>query len=63
MMAKLEVKGAIYRIRKSGPAKVLDRWESSTARIWQLAQRKDGASIQGLVQSLQDHDPSVAPTP
>ncbi len=60
MMAKPDVAGAIYRVRKSGATKPKEAWDSATAKIWELARGKNAASINSLVASLADKNPSVA---
>jgi putative membrane-bound dehydrogenase-like protein len=60
VVAKPDVAGAIYRIRKRAmPAKV-DPWGSATAKVWELARQGDEASVKQLVSFLDDKDISVS---
>jgi putative membrane-bound dehydrogenase-like protein len=60
VMAKPEIAGAIYRIRKDGaPAKV-EPWESALAKVWELARKGNAASVRELTSLLADKDVSVA---
>ena len=60
VMAKPDIAGAIYRIRKSGaPAKV-EPWGIAAAKVWELARKGDAASVKELTSLLAGKDDSVA---
>src|SRR5439155_23892651 len=60
LMAKPEVAGAIYRIRKESATKPVEPWGSTTAKVWELARQGDAASVKALVRSLGDNGPQLA---
>jgi putative heme-binding domain-containing protein len=60
VMAKPDVAGAIYRIRKTGATKPVEPWGTSTAKVWERARRGDAACVKELVISLADKNPTVA---
>jgi putative membrane-bound dehydrogenase-like protein len=68
LMAKPDVAGAIYRIRKASPfdrlraspTKEATPWGEGTTRIWALARLANPKSTKALVQFLHDRDPSLA---
>ena len=60
VMAKPDIAGAIYRIRKVGaPAKV-EPWGIAAAKVWELARKGDDASVKELISLLAGKDDSVA---
>src|SRR6185436_6386595 len=60
LVAKPEVAGAIYRIRKSGAPLKVEPWGNATAKVWQLARTGDTASVKELTSLLGDKETSVA---
>ena len=60
LMAKPDVAGAIYRIRrKIAPAKV-EPWGAATAHVWALARKGDASGVQELIALLGGADARVA---
>jgi len=62
LMAKPDVAGAIYRIRKGGSTQEATPWGEPTKKLWALARRADSKSTTALVAFLNDRDPSLART-
>lgn len=60
LVAKPDVAGAIYRIRRSGAPVKAEPWEAATDKVWQLARTGDAASVKELTSLLSDQDASVA---
>lgn len=57
LMAKPDIAGAVYRIRKTGAAEKVEPWGTSAAAVWQMLARQDTA---GLIAALSSPDASVA---
>lgn len=60
MVAKPDVAGAVYRVRKSGASTPVEPWGNATEKIWKLAREGGNASSKMLLASLNDKNPSVA---
>ena len=60
MMAKPEIAGGIYRIRKAGAPEKVERWDAKTAAVWEIARKADGDKAAELVKFLSGADESVA---
>src|SRR5213593_963783 len=60
VMAKPDVAGAIYRVRKPGVPARVEPWGSATAKVWELARHGEAASVKALTLLLASKDDSVA---
>ena len=60
LMAKPDVAGAIYRIRKGAATKEATPWGEHTTRIWALARMANSMGTTALLPFLNDRDPSLA---
>lgn len=60
VMAKPDIAGGVYRIRKAGvPAKVAP-WGIASEKVWELARQGDQAGVKKLISLLRGKDESVA---
>jgi putative heme-binding domain-containing protein len=60
VMAKPDIAGAIYRIRKSSAPARVEPWGRDVAKVWELARKADAASVRELTSLLADKDVSIA---
>src|SRR5262245_40434720 len=59
-MSRQDAPGAIYRIRKTGAARSVARWDNNTTKVWELGRKGDDAAVKKLSVLLKDKDASVA---
>src|SRR5437870_3593814 len=60
VMAKPDIAGAIYRIRKAGVTMPVAPWRSPTEKIWERARQGDAVSVKELISLLAGKDDTVA---
>jgi putative membrane-bound dehydrogenase-like protein len=59
LVAKPEVAGAIYRIRRNGGPIKAEPWGTTTAKVWELARAGNATGAKELISLLDDKDASV----